>query len=412
MSLKVTILLFSQVFLVASAWSTAWSGTTRSAAYGGLLANLSSLRTSSSSILLAKTGDGECAVTPEVPLSSLDASSELVDSSSSLSRKPKSGDVVTFTLLRFQPTSSGDDDEPLVLEPLFDTKGTLQLVLDGGNYLPGLHKLLSTMNPGESIQDATIDAGYGGYNPDLVFKISTAEIGSALDTSLVKIGTALQMGNGMECRVTEMNDETWTLDANHVLAGAAYDVDVKLDKVEEGPGNLEYVGESQEGKYEIATFALGCFWGGELAYQRMPGVISTHVGYTQGTKENPTYEEVCTGTTGHTEAIQVIYDPNAVSFKSLVQLGLDRLGGDVYKLNQVGNDRGTQYRHGIYYHDDKQRSVAEELLKGYEKGDGEVMTELKKADVFYMGEDYHQQYLLKGGQSAKKGSSETIRCYG
>jgi len=107
----------------------------------------------------------------------------------------------------------------------------------------------------------------------------------------------------------------------------------------------------------------------------------------------------------------VIYDPRMVSYRSLVQLGLDRLGGDVYKLNQVGNDRGTQYRHGIYYHDDEQRRVAEELLAGL-GGSGEVMTELEEAGVFYPAEEYNQQYLLKGGQSARKGASEAIRCYG
>lgn len=150
----------------------------------------------------------------------------------------------------------------------------------------------------------------------------------------------------------------------------------------------------------------------ELAYQRMPGVISTHVGYTQGHKIHPTYEEVCTGTTGHTEAIRVIYDPNVVAYKDLVKLGLDRLGADVYKLNQVGNDRGSQYRHGIYFHNDEQMRVAEELLNALKKEGREVMTELEKAKTFYMAEQYHQQYLLKGGQSAKKGASETIRCYG
>jgi len=147
----------------------------------------------------------------------------------------------------------------------------------------------------------------------------------------------------------------------------------------------------------------------ELAYLRMPGVISTHVGYTQGHKEDPTYEEVCTGTTGHTEAIRIIYDPNIVLFSSLVRLGLEILGGDVYKLNQVGNDRGTQYRHGIYFHDNTQRKVADELLEGYGSG---VMTEVKQASIFYVAEEYHQQYLLKGGQSAKKGASSNIRCYG
>lgn len=374
-----------------------------------ILANLGSLH-SSSSLFLAKAEDGECGVTPEIPAAS-SAAFMSDDSSTSLSRKPKAGDVVTFTLLRFQPNSSGD--ESLVLEPLFDMTGTLQLILDGGNYLPGLHKLLSTMNPGETIQGASLDAGYGGYNPELVFQLPTEEIKNSIDTSLVKIGTVLAMGNGMNCRVTEMNDEKWTLDANHVLAGAAYDADVKLEKVEEGPKNWEFLGEEvQDDRYKVATFALGCFWGGELAYQRMPGVISTHIGYTQGQKENPTYEEVCSGTTGHTEAIRIIYDPDIVSYKSLVQLGLDRLGNDVYELNKAGNDRGTQYRHGIYFHDDEQQKVAEELLSGLGSEDREVMTELKKAEKFYMGEEYHQQYLLKGGQSAKKGASDSIRCYG
>eukprot|EP00584_Thalassiosira_punctigera_P005565 CAMPEP_0172527516 /NCGR_PEP_ID=MMETSP1067-20121228/2175_1 /TAXON_ID=265564 ORGANISM="Thalassiosira punctigera, Strain Tpunct2005C2" /NCGR_SAMPLE_ID=MMETSP1067 /ASSEMBLY_ACC=CAM_ASM_000444 /LENGTH=406 /DNA_ID=CAMNT_0013311265 /DNA_START=104 /DNA_END=1324 /DNA_ORIENTATION=- len=389
----------------------AWSVVSRRSVASGLLANIGSFRASSS--LSLANADGECGATPEIPKSPSSASAAF-DASTSLSRKPKSGDIVTFTLLSFRPTGGDGHDEPDVLEPLFDTAGTLRLVLDGGNYLPGLHQLLSTMNPGETIEGATIDAGYGGYNPDLKFQISTSDIGDSIDTSLVKVGTALRMGNGMDCRVTEMNEKEWTLDANHVMAGSAYYVDVRLDRVEEGPKNWEYaaVGQIIGDKYEVATFALGCFWGGELAYQRMPGVVSTHVGYTQGHKEKPTYEEVCSGRTGHTEAIRVIYDPEVASYSSLVKLGLDRLGGDVYKLNQVGNDRGTQYRHGIYYHDDEQRKVAEELLEGYRNGEREVMTEVAEAKVFYMAEDYHQQYLLKGGQSAKKGASESIRCYG
>ena len=150
------------------------------------------------------------------------------------------------------------------------------------------------------------------------------------------------------------------------------------------------------------------------------GVISTHVGYTQGHTIDPTYEEVCSGTTGHTEAIRIVYDTSVSSYESLVRVGLDRLGSDVYKLNQVGNDVGTQYRHGIYYHDVRQRKVAEGLLGGLamiakagggHRG-GEVMTEVKEAGTFYMAEEYHQQYLMKGGQSARKGSMESIRCYG
>ena len=358
------------------------------------------------------SNEGECGVTPKIQTTGTSASSSTVDSSSpsssSLTRKPKSGDIVTFTLESFKPTN---DD---VLEPLFDTKGTLQLVLNGGNYLPGLHKLLSTMNPGETVKGVNVDAGYGGYNKELEFQISTSDLGPSMDTSLVKVGTVLRMQNCMECRVTKIEDDKWTLDANHPLAGAAYEIDVKLDKVEEGPQNWEYVKDDNEGnKYKVATVALGCFWGGELAYQRMPGVVSTEVGYTQGEKENPTYEEVCTGKTGHTEAIRVIYNVDVVSYQELVQLGLDRLDQDVFKLNQVGNDRGTQYRSGIYYHNDSQKKVAEELLAKLGSGDSrEVQTELKEATIFYKAEEYHQQYLLKGGQSAKKKASETIRCYG
>ena len=336
-------------------------------------------------------------------------------STSSLTRKPKDGDIITFTLLRFQST-----DPNSITEPLFDTSGTLQLRLNHGNYLPGLHQTLSTMELGETIEGATIDAGYGSYNSQLVFQIDATQL--QVDTSLVKIGTMLAMGNGMEVRVTKIEEEgeklMWTLDGNHPLAGLAYSVDVRLEAVEEAPSHWEYVSDSDKGlvatgsKYQVATFGLGCFWGGELAFQRLPGVVSTAVGYTQGEKVDPSYEEVCTGTTGHTEAIQVIFDPDVVSYRALVHLAFKRLGDDIYKENQVGNDRGTQYRHGIYYHDEEQQEIAEELLKSYATADREVFTEVKKSMVFYTAEEYHQQYLLKGGQSAKKGASENIRCYG
>ncbi|KAL7432791.1 hypothetical protein ACHAXH_001867, partial [Discostella pseudostelligera] len=371
-------------FLAVCAWpATVRIGASRSTSVtlfgSGLLAN--TIRcchrrsSATATVCFAKAdNEGECGATTTInlvdaPKSSSDTvhDATINSSSSSLSRKPNSGDVVTFTLHRFQPIrrnsqNTNDNNDSPQTEPLFDTTGTLQLVLNGGNYIPGLHHLLSTMYPGELLQGATIDAGYGDYNPQLVFPLPISSIGNSIDQSLVKIGTVLQMGNGMECRIIEMNDDSWILDANQVLAGTVYEMDVRLEKVEKGPTNWDYVPEGNEDKYKVATFALGCFWGGELAYQRMPGVISTHVGYTQGHKESPTYEEVCTGTTGHTEAIRIVYDPNVVSYKSLVQLGLDRLGDNVYLLNQVGNDRGTQYRHGIYYHNDDQQRVADELL--------------------------------------------------
>ena len=337
-----------------------------------------------------------------------DAAGECASAAAStpLSREPLPGDIVTFTLLRFE----SDDG----LEPPFDTDGTRRLRLDGGNYLPGLHALLSTMSPGETVKGATLDAGYGSYSPNAVVEISTDDVGG-IDRSAVKIGTKLQMGNGVTVRVTSMTDDKWTLDANHELAGTSYTADVRLDSVEDGPcQELTYSPGGTDGRYKVATFALGCFWGGELAYQRHPGVVSTQVGYTQGNTEDPTYEEVSSGSTGHTEAVQVVYDPDEVTYGELVELGLGRLGQDVYELNKVGNDRGTQYRSGVYYHDDGQRGEAERSLERLREDGGgrEVMTEVKEATAFYPAEEYHQQYLLKGGQSARKGETEGIRCYG
>ena len=161
--------------------------------------------------------------------------------------------------------------------------------------------------------------------------------------------------------------------------------------------------------YFLGTFALGCFWGGELEFMRTPGVVGTAVGYTQGKVVNPSYKQVCTGTTGHTEAIVVIYDPDMVSYETLVDVAMDRLGENKYLLNQVGNDKGTQYRHGIYYHTPAQKQTAEKVVEGFGE---DCVTECKPADIFYFAEDYHQQYLLKGGQSARKGDTTVIRCYG
>eukprot|EP01023_Acetabularia_acetabulum_P028310 TRINITY_DN2677_c2_g1_i1.p2 TRINITY_DN2677_c2_g1~~TRINITY_DN2677_c2_g1_i1.p2 ORF type:complete len:208 (-),score=32.61 TRINITY_DN2677_c2_g1_i1:229-852(-) len=166
-----------------------------------------------------------------------------------------------------------------------------------------------------------------------------------------------------------------------------------------------------DNKYPLATFAGGCFWGVELAYQREKGVIGTCVGYTAGSKENPSYEQVCTGTSGHTEAVQMRYDPDTVSYQRLCEVLYSRI--DHKALNRQGGDRGTQYRSGIYYHTPEQKEVAEKVNKNYE---GSVV-EIKPIDKFWPAEVYHQQYLEKGGrmgrgQSAAKGCSDPIRCYG
>mmetsp|Transcript_14309 Transcript_14309/g.23797 ORF Transcript_14309/g.23797 Transcript_14309/m.23797 type:complete len:194 (+) Transcript_14309:39-620(+) len=167
------------------------------------------------------------------------------------------------------------------------------------------------------------------------------------------------------------------------------------------------------GPREIATVAGGCFWGIELAFQRVPGVIQTQVGYTQGHKENPTYEEVCSGTTGHTEAVQITYDTNAIKYDDLLTILWDRI--DPTTLNRQGNDMGTQYRSGIYYHTVEQRDIAlrsREELQKKKYPHASIETEIKAATTFYPAEPHHQQYLSKGGQCSATGDLTPIRCYG
>lgn len=292
--------------------------------------------------------------------------------------------------------------------PLFDD-GTVTFVLNGGNYLPALHQLVSEMKLGES-QTVTMDAGYGEPREELKAKVPIES--SGISKSDLKVGLELFLSNGMQCRVIDLDDETFTIDANHPLAGATYTADVTLNGYESGPSKEQFVYSPEPvagAKFDVLTIALGCFWGGELAYMRVPGVVGTSVGYTQGDKENPTYQQVCTGTTGHTEGIQVIFDPSIVSYEDLVKIGLERLGESRNLLNQVGNDRGTQYRHGVYYHNLEQMAIAKRVIGSY--GD-KCVTECKEVMTFFKAEDYHQQYLLKGGQSAKKNAKEVIRCYG
>ena len=152
---------------------------------------------------------------------------------------------------------------------------------------------------------------------------------------------------------------------------------------------------------EQATFGAGCFWGVELTFQKTKGVTSTSVGYSGGTTHNPTYEEVCTGRSGHAEVVQVEFDPSIVSYEEL----LDVLWGchDPTTLNRQGPDRGTQYRSAIYYHSPGQVASA---IASNAKADKSVrfsspiFTEITSASEYYMAEDYHQKYLEKRGMGS------------
>ena len=149
---------------------------------------------------------------------------------------------------------------------------------------------------------------------------------------------------------------------------------------------------------EVAVFALGCFWGAERLFWRLDGVFSTAVGYAGGLTPNPTYEEVCSGRTGHAEVIQVVFDPARISYADLLKVFFEE--HDPTQGMRQGNDVGTQYRSAIYYTTDDQKVVAEEALTTYdaalrERGFEAITTELAAAGPFYYAEDYHQQYLHK-----------------
>jgi peptide-methionine (S)-S-oxide reductase len=149
---------------------------------------------------------------------------------------------------------------------------------------------------------------------------------------------------------------------------------------------------------EVADFGLGCFWGAERKFWQTPGVVTTAAGYQGGHTPNPTYEEVCSGRTGHTEVVRVVFDPAAISYEELLKISWE--AHDPTQGMRQGNDVGTQYRSAIYYHSPEQQKAAETSRDAYEKvlktaGYGEITTEVAPAGPFYFAESYHQQYLFK-----------------
>ncbi len=150
--------------------------------------------------------------------------------------------------------------------------------------------------------------------------------------------------------------------------------------------------------YEVALFGLGCFWGAEEVFWQIPGVWSTSVGYAGGTSPHPTYEEVCSGRTGHTEAVRVVYDPAKVDYAELVAAFYEV--HDPTQGMRQGNDVGTQYRSAIYTFSEEQAQVAKQITERYQpeltkRGYDQITTEIKPAPEYYYAEDHHQQYLIK-----------------
>jgi len=164
--------------------------------------------------------------------------------------------------------------------------------------------------------------------------------------------------------------------------------------------------------FETAIFGMGCFWGVERVFWKLPGVWVTAVGYAGGHTPNPTYEEVCSGRTGHTEAVQVVFNPREVSYAELLKAFWEN--HDPTQGMRQGNDIGTQYRSAIYWLNDEQRREAEASKATYEaalaaRGLGPISTEIAPAPPFYYAEDYHQGYLAKnpGGYCGIGGTGVT-----
>lgn len=276
----------------------------------------------------------------------------------------------------------------------------LEFEVGGGKVIPGFDDAVIGLAEGQTRRQLVpATRAYGEWRDDMTATIPIAEAPPEL-----KEGVQVQLSNGLQATVAKVTDEHVLLDANHALAGKDLNFEVEIVKLQK-PSTLEQ-----------ATFAAGCFWGPELAFQRVPGVVSTVAGYTNGDTSEPTYDDVCSGTTGHAEAVQVMYDPKQTDYKALLKVFLEQ--HDPTSLNKQGGDAGTQYRSGLYFHSPEQKQIAEELIsEAASSYEDPIVTEMADVSGFTAAEDYHQQYLERGGrfgkaQSSKKGCDDPIRCYG
>lgn len=343
-----------------------------------------------------------------------------------MNKRIRIGDIVTIDL-ELKPENG------FVPEPLFDSCGRISFVVGWGNYLPGIHELLLGCRAGDNVRNVFIDAGYGERSDDLVFAVPREQINKLMknwepDQDLV-IG-------GAHVEVLSCNKHEVVIDANSPLAGASYLCSftvVDVDKAfEQNPSQRREneisilpagrkmgtdeiaLSRSCPDRYQIATFALGCFWGAELAFMRTPGVLSTRVGYSAGLRKKR-------------ETVLVVFNTEIVSFADLVSIALCRsrdaqdaftnatlsqfsfVEDDDFGLaNLFDQDENNEvYANAVYYRNEEQRFAARKVLENVR-----YKVDVLEACTFRDAAESDQQFLYKGGQSTRKNERIKIRCYG
>ncbi|KAK4537109.1 hypothetical protein CDCA_CDCA11G3134 [Cyanidium caldarium] len=310
------------------------------------------------------------------------------------SRRTQRGDLVRVRY-RVRPLHGGaaaDDREATTAagtaEPATDTlQGEMRLAIGEGTVLQRVEQALLDRVPGERFTvECPPGEAFGTYYDSLVVEVSREDVPAD-----VSVGSSVYFGNGIPGKVVKMHGSNVTIDANHPLAGRAVVFELEF---------LEYASYTvpplpPDSMLEEATFAGGDFTKLARAFRNVPGIVSLHWGYTQGHAERPIYETVCAEQTGHALAVHMVFDPQVIRYEELLQRYWTCLGEAAFTLNESGEEVGTAYRSGIYYHSEQQREAAQESRRQRAAVEPKrpVVTELRPAATFWLAEGYVAQAL-------------------